>query len=319
MGDVTVRVTAGDGVCDDTAAAEHTVSFGCPSAGDTHVTDLALAGPPGNAPGSYTATATASDDSLDAISYTFSASNGVDPPTTVGPQAGNSANFTLGAGQWTVSVSVDDDPNCADVAADASRSVEVTVLPLSCDLAIECTLNPDGASVHVRGGVIGPSPDCNCDQIVVRRDGVEIFRGPTPESGEADFPFDPACDDQDVTFEVACVGPRGEGSVARCTQHCPRKGTPFIRGDCNQDGEVCRSVSDMVREIEICFLGQAPQPTCPAACDANGDGQICGDVSDILYIANYCFTGEAGPPPAPFPDCDVAEGAICDPPTFCAQ
>jgi hypothetical protein len=121
-----------------------------------------------------------------------------------------------------------------------------------------------------------------------------------------------------VTFETVCVGPLGEGAKASCSVSCPQRGTPFVRGDCNQDGEVCRQVSDMVRMIEIVFLGTAPQPSCPAACDSNGDGVFGGDVSDIIYLANYCFTGENGPPPAPYPNCGVAEGADCEGSTFCS-
>jgi hypothetical protein len=44
-----------------------------------------------------------------------------------GPQAENSTTFTLTPGVWTISVSVDDDPDCDDAAKDSSVEVEVTV------------------------------------------------------------------------------------------------------------------------------------------------------------------------------------------------
>jgi hypothetical protein len=96
--------------------------------------------------------------------------------------------------------------------------------------------------------------------------------------------------------------------------------TPFIRGDCNQDGEVCRSVSDMVRILQIAVFSESPAPSCPAACDANGDGVGLGSVpealADVTYIANFCFLG-TGPQPEPA-SCAPVEGAPCEGPTFCA-
>lgn len=228
VGDVIVRVTVNDGFCSSGASAEHTVSFVCPSAGDTHCGGVTVVADEG-VPGRYVASASASDDNGDAISYTFRASNGVDPDIEIGPQAGSTATFDLTEGTWTISVTVDDDPACPDEAGDST-----------------CTSDP--------------------------------FT---------------------VTF-----------------------GTPFIRGDCNQDGEVCSSVSDMATIINIAILGTTVSPSCPAACDSNGDGNSLGSVddalADILYIANYCFIGDGGAPPAPFPSCDIADGASCEAPTFCA-
>lgn len=99
----------------------------CAKTGDTHVTDLAVTGPEGNAEGTYVATATATDDSGDPILYTFTAQRGVEAPVVVGPQLGNEASFALTGGDWTITVTVDDDPDCPDAAEDASRSVTVAV------------------------------------------------------------------------------------------------------------------------------------------------------------------------------------------------
>ncbi|MGH9362603.1 MAG: hypothetical protein ACRD2T_11870, partial [Thermoanaerobaculia bacterium] len=103
----------------------------CPVAGDTHCTDLNVTGPADNGPGRYTATASATDDAKDnegeAIRYRFRAERGAAPPLVVGPHAGNSAVFDLSAGSWTISVTVDDDPGCGDVAGDATCSKQVAV------------------------------------------------------------------------------------------------------------------------------------------------------------------------------------------------
>ena len=102
----------------------------CPAEGDTHCSGLTVEGPEGGGPGTYTATADASDDSDDSISYTFTAES---PDSceggtvVVGPQASNTASFNLKVGTWTISVSVDDDPICTDDAGDATCSEEVVV------------------------------------------------------------------------------------------------------------------------------------------------------------------------------------------------
>ena len=95
----------------------------------------------------------------------------------------------------------------------------------------------------------------------------------------------------------------------------------FLRGDCNQDGVVCGSVSDLVRLVEGCFL-DGPPPPCEAACDANGDGQVCGSVTDVVYLANFCFLGNGPPPPPPWPACAAAENAgemRCEEPSWCGN
>jgi hypothetical protein len=208
------------------------------------------------------------------------------------------------------------DGACAGSSADTT----VTVVP-PCDLTVDCEANDDNETVSLTVTVAGG--DCDCDEIVVRRNGDEIFRG-APDAAElASLPLPEDCiTPEEATYEVACAGPGAEGSADSCTVTCA--GAQFIRGDCNQDGEVCRQVSDMVRMVEIIFLGTVPIDTvsCPAACDANGDGSFGGDLSDVLYTANYCFTGiEQTPatPLPPFPDCgsDKDTPLKCEPPTYC--
>jgi hypothetical protein len=104
----------------------------CPPTGDTHCVGV-MVDPPGGDAGPYTVTTSATDDSVppDAVFYSFTVDNGIDPPKTQGPKLENTAAFNLGLGSWTISVSVDDDPLCEDVAVDAtcnSVNVEVTTV-----------------------------------------------------------------------------------------------------------------------------------------------------------------------------------------------
>ena len=99
----------------------------CPSIGDTRCVDLIVTAPEGNGEGLYTATATASDDSGDEIMYTFTASNGVDPPTVIGPQPSNVAEIPLVVGTWTISVEVDDNPICPDTTSSPTCEVAVNI------------------------------------------------------------------------------------------------------------------------------------------------------------------------------------------------
>jgi hypothetical protein len=119
----------------------------CPEAGVTHCKSLEVSEPENRGPGTYVVTALAADDSVDAISYFFSAEDGVEPPLVVGPQPENEAQFQLGEGLWTLSVSVDDDPDCSDVAKDAT-----------CDAALEVC--PAEGDTHCTGAQVS-GPNCN--------------------------------------------------------------------------------------------------------------------------------------------------------------
>lgn len=99
----------------------------CPPEGDTHCEDLVVEGPEDSYPGLYTITAFADDDSGDPILYTFTLDDGV-TPSTIGPQEENSIATRLGPGQWTISVSVDDDPICVDESTDPTCSTQVDVV-----------------------------------------------------------------------------------------------------------------------------------------------------------------------------------------------
>jgi hypothetical protein len=78
---------------------------------------------------------------------------------------------------------------------------------------------------------------------------------------------------------------------------------PFIRGDCDGDGQVTGSLTDAVFLLQYLFMGGAAPP-CLSACDANGDGEAVGQVTDALYILWYGFLG-GPPPPPPYPSCAI--------------
>jgi len=144
----------------------------CVDKGDTMVTDLVV-----NQTGTgddtclFAATATASDPTGDPIIYTFTASNGVDPDVTVGPQVDdNTADFELASGTWTISVTVDDDLSCPGEAS-LSRDVECTLaLPnwKPCDTTGEGTLDLTDVINYLNYSFVGSyTPDCvgalDCD------------------------------------------------------------------------------------------------------------------------------------------------------------
>ena len=71
---------------------------------------------------------------------------------------------------------------------------------------------------------------------------------------------------------------------------------PFLRGDCNLDGEV--NVADAQCTLNSLFAGEAAG--CVAATNANGDNHA--NITDAVYLLQHLFGG--GPAPvAPFPDC----------------
>jgi hypothetical protein len=113
-----------DAAADATCTAHRHV---CSSSGDTHCLGLQVVGPEGGAPGIYEATATATNDSGEAVISTFAAQRGDEAPIVVGPRAEATASFDLGAGAWTITVEVDDDPTCPETLADARCSTAVEV------------------------------------------------------------------------------------------------------------------------------------------------------------------------------------------------
>lgn len=276
---------------------------------------VAIAGPASfNQGGSATYAAELTGAELGtAVTYTWSIASGEgNLSTTTGPETVLSADMP---GDVVLRVTAND-----GACSDATAEILVKVIPLTCDLAIQCAAVEGGEAVKITLASITPV-GCACDEVSLTRNGTEIFRGALSEIEAREFPVPEDCGDPDkVAYALRCAGPLGEGAEGACEVTCPVRTQPFIRGDCNQDGEVCRQVSDMVTIIMYCFLGQLPEPPCPAACDANGDGQVCGSLSDVLYLANFCFTGLNDAPPPPYPTCgrDTATPLRCDGPTYCA-
>jgi hypothetical protein len=109
------------GGCPEPAEPEH---------GDTHCGDLIVDGPAGGGPGLHTLTVMdAADDTGDPVLYSFRAESGQGNVLTAGPQPLNSVQFTLTQGTWTLTATVDDDPNCDDAAADAACT---SMLEITC-------------------------------------------------------------------------------------------------------------------------------------------------------------------------------------------
>jgi hypothetical protein len=78
-------------------------------------------------------------------------------------------------------------------------------------------------------------------------------------------------------------------------------GTPFIRGDANNSGEV--DITDGIVILEDLFLGNRALAPCRDALDANDSGEL--DISDPIYLLTALFVGgDAIKPPYPNPGLD---------------
>ena len=71
---------------------------------------------------------------------------------------------------------------------------------------------------------------------------------------------------------------------------------PFLRGDCNQDGESAGSPTDGIFLLTFLFIGGVP-PSCLAACDMDGSGEVEGSPTDALFFFNFNFLGGSPIPP----------------------
>lgn len=111
----------------------------------------------------------------------------------------------------------------------------------------------------------------------------------------------------DLAGEAGFVGsPDADGSAEDSGRafliDVPRR-VPFIRSDCNADGQV--DLSDAIHMLESLFV--TGSVTCEAACNANTDGAF--DLSDAIFLLTHIF--QLGPnPTAPFPDCGIDLGEL---------
>ena len=74
-----------------------------------------------------------------------------------------------------------------------------------------------------------------------------------------------------------------------------------MRGDCDGDGSVGGSVTDIIFLLGWAF-NAGREPVCYAACDVDGDGSLSNPVGEAVYYASWTFLG-GSPPTQPFPEC----------------
>ncbi len=99
----------------------------CPGEWDTNCDGFEVQGPEGNRPGLYTLTAAGSDDAGDAVQYIFTVDNGIDPSIVIGPQIWHSTDLWLALGDWTISATVTDVPECVNDRPESTCSLELSV------------------------------------------------------------------------------------------------------------------------------------------------------------------------------------------------
>ena len=123
--------------CDDAAddaTCEVRLDTSCPAEGDTRCGDLVLepgseGAPVDPTPGVWRLSLpTSSDDSGDLIEYRYRLERDDGSFLLIGPTASNSVPVTLTAGAWTLTASVDDDPNCTDTLDDAVCVEQVEIV-----------------------------------------------------------------------------------------------------------------------------------------------------------------------------------------------
>ncbi len=104
----------------------------CPAEGDTYCEGLLVEGPEGNVEGTYTLTTSSSDTSEDMVLFfTYVVMPVPEDPARrrqIGPQTSNVATIDLTPGNWTISVTVDDDLACRDETEGATCTEIITVL-----------------------------------------------------------------------------------------------------------------------------------------------------------------------------------------------
>jgi len=304
----------------------------CPEEGDTHCDGLnvqPLAGGGGGAnTAAYEVSAVATDDSGDDVIFTFEAAADGQDPVTSGPGTDSTVTLELAVDTtWTVTVTVDDDPDCGDIAGDASCSTEVSV-PVPCPA--EGDTHCQGLDVAGDGSpgeyvVTATAVDDSGDDIRYTFTAVHPTIDPPTVVGPQASPEatlslavdgdwlvtvtvddDPDCDDvaEDATCSVGVEVSSGVG--------------PFTRGDV--DGNGVPELTDAVFAFNYLFLGGA-RPPCFAAADTNLEGDV--SLTSGVYLLSYLFLG-GDEPPAPFPGCgnstvDTDEALGCDTATACDQ
>ncbi|MEM7263009.1 MAG: LamG domain-containing protein [Planctomycetota bacterium] len=302
--------------CSGDVGGSTDVICACPETGDTHCLGLTVDPPSAEVGGSFTVSANATDDSGDTILYTFTATSEMGEFTS-GPAEASSVVFDLVPAEWTITVSVDDDLACSDVADDASCTEVLSIAcpeegDTHCDsLEVEQdgslvdtgTPQPEGLYTLLAGGTddsgdgvfytftaSGPEGDITVGPVMeflgVAQADFELGRGLWSLQVRVDD--NPDCDDE--AADVLC---------AQTLQIGPPPGRQ-VPGDCNQDGIL--DISDPVCVLGSLFLGvgELPcgngdprDPVVVGALSVNGDEVV--DLSDAVYVLSYLFAG--GPEP----------------------
>ncbi|MGE4620347.1 MAG: DNRLRE domain-containing protein [Planctomycetota bacterium] len=111
------------------------------------------------------------------------------------------------------------------------------------------------------------------------------------------------CDDNGVLDSCDLTAPGSDENADGILDLC--QGSPFRRGDGNQDGSL--DVTDAIQILALLF-GNLPSD-CPAALDFNGDGEL--NIADVISELDFIFQG--GPAPAaPYPQCGIPVGSLDD-------
>jgi len=100
-----------------------------------------------------------------------------------------------------------------------------------------------------------------------------------------------------VVTGLNAAGAQSELSAPASAVWPPPRTLSFLRGDCNDDGDV--DISDVICILGWRFLGE-DEPGCAAVTNTNGDARA--DLSDVVYLIGHLFMGGPEPVP-PFPGC----------------
>ena len=159
-------------------------------------------------------------------------------------------------------------------------------------------------------------------------DEVYTTDGRDPRLSDTAVNYDgPIWIEESTEFRVAARrGPAEEGDWTRVRDFSfsitplPEVG-PFVRGDCDGDGEVV--ISDAIHMLVAAFTNEVRPLPCLAACDTTAEGIL--DISDPFRIITFQFLGAEPAPAAPFPGCGVSTftsdvGLGCEtPPAACGD
>jgi len=313
------------------AEVEALAPLNCPTQGDTHCTGLTVEGPAGGGPGTYTLTASATDDSGQILLYhAFTLDDGVRPPIVTGLSRASSLTLPLHVGTWNVKVEVTDEPRCPDKAPEATCSRVIDVIGDPNNLALKGTATQSTtAGDRVAFLAIDGLTDGNHSHGSVTHTSGNQTEDPTPwwkvDLGGM-FPLSrivlwnrtDCCSSRLSNFRVSVLdGADGEvwGQdffIDGVGYPDPALGgfeIPLPGGTTGQVVKVAILGPNAGKEAvlslaEVQVFGSAPSGIGPfIRGDCNGDGAVTGQVTDAVFLLNYNFLG--GPAPPCSAACDI--------------